>query len=358
MKANHTQRVAVLDVIRVIAVVMVMLHHYYTPNVYPNIGNLFHFGALGVPLFFIISGFVIYSTLERTHNYKEFIIKRFIRLSPAMLICSTITFVFFSFLYEGDSYYHSKSFVNYLIANTFIDPNVFNIPSGWVKYYYIDNAYWSLWVEICFYSFIGFLYFFFRDRFIFYYVLICGIAMPIFLLFYTSVGASILRSYLHFDEAQIKYYRLVARAFVFFFESFWFLLGIYLYKLYNNKTEKKYIYYIILIFIVNIIKERITIESVIFSILTFVFLMIFVYRNNWLDFMCKPILCKIGVASYAMYLIHYHLGVVAIQAMNDKWGSSYFYPIIVVFLVIIFGMFCYNFLEKNLIKVYRKILKI
>lgn len=358
MKADNKARVAVLDVVRVIAVIMVMLHHYYTPNTYPDIGDLFHFGALGVPLFFIISGFVIYSTLERTNNYKEFIIKRFVRLSPAMLICSTITFVFFSYFYEGDGYHHSKSFVNYIIANTFIDPNVFNIPNGWVKYYYIDNAYWSLWVEICFYSLIGFLYFFFKKRFIFYYIIICSIGMSIFLLFYTSIGALVLQKYLNFDEVQIKYYKLVARAFVFFFECLWFLLGIYLYKLYHNKNEKKYIYYIILIFIINIIKEKITIDSVLFAILTFIFLMIFVYRNSWLDFMCKPILCKIGVASYAMYLIHYHLGVVAIQAMNEKWGSSYVYPIVVVFIVIIFGMLCYNYLEKNLIQVYKKIFKI
>ena len=93
---DNTNRVRILDVMRVIAIILVMLHHYYSSSNYPDVGNWFYFGAFGVPLFFIISGFVINSTLVRTQNYKDFIVNRFIRLSPAMFICSTITFVFFS----------------------------------------------------------------------------------------------------------------------------------------------------------------------------------------------------------------------------------------------------------------------
>ena len=102
-------------------------------------------------------------------------------------------------------------------------------------------------------------------------------------------------------------------------------------------------------------KER-SIEILVFSILVFLFLMIFIYRNSWLNFMTNEILCKIGVASYAMYLIHYHIGVVIVKFMNQYWGISYIYPIIVIGIVIIFGLLCYHYLEKRLIKIYKKVI--
>lgn len=196
MEKNYTMekkgRVNILDVLRVVAVVMVILSHYYLN--YPDVGEKVAWGALGVQLFFIISGFVIYASLENTKNYRDFIVKRFLRLSPAMLICSTIIFVFFRFLYTGEGYANSKLFSNYLIANTFIDPTFINIFYGRVRYYYLDGAFWSLWVEICFYTLIGLLYFINKKNFIQYYVIICFAVTPIFMLFYTSTGQNVLQT--------------------------------------------------------------------------------------------------------------------------------------------------------------------
>ena len=155
--AEKKGRVNVLDVLRVVAVIMVILSHYYLN--YPDVGRKVAWGALGVQLFFIISGFVIYASLENTKNYRDFIVKRFLRLSPAMFICSTIIFVFFRFFYTGEGYTNSKLLSNYLIANTFIDPTFINVFFGRVRYYYLDGAFWSLWVEIGFYTLIGLLYF-------------------------------------------------------------------------------------------------------------------------------------------------------------------------------------------------------
>ena len=50
------------------------------------------FGAYGVHLFFVISGFVIAMTLERCKTPREFILRRYARLAPAMLLFSVITF--------------------------------------------------------------------------------------------------------------------------------------------------------------------------------------------------------------------------------------------------------------------------
>ncbi|MDY3337608.1 acyltransferase [Riemerella anatipestifer] len=346
-------RVKILDSLRVIAIIMVMLHHYYGSYT-ENIKNIFHFGALGVPLFFIISGFVIYGSLEKTKKYTTFLIKRFIRLSPGMLICSSITFLFFHFIYSGDGYEHSKSIANYFIANTFIDPNVFNIKSGYVKYYYIDNAYWSLWVEICFYSLIGILYFITPKNFIKLYTIICFIGLPIFMLFYSSTGSHILQNYFQLSVDKIKYYHLIARAFVFFYDCLWFLIGILLYQLYNSPKNYRLITYICILFFINTIKDP-HLELVIFSLITMLFLYLFIYHSHTLSFLTTNWLSKIGVASYSMYLIHYHLGVVFINYLKTTLGYSILYPLITIILVITFGLLSYNFIEKRLTSIYKKL---
>jgi peptidoglycan/LPS O-acetylase OafA/YrhL len=50
------------------------------------------FGEFGVQLFFVISGFVIAMTLERCKTPREFVVRRYARLGPAMLLSGMITF--------------------------------------------------------------------------------------------------------------------------------------------------------------------------------------------------------------------------------------------------------------------------
>lgn len=168
---NNT-RITILDSLRVFAIFTVFLHHFYSPSIYPEIGKLFYHGGLGVPLFFVISGFVISLTLGKTKDLKTYLKNRFIRLSPAMLVSSTIIFTFFYFFYTGEGYANSKNIYNYLIANTFIDPHVFDLYSGEIKYYYLDNAFWSLWIEICFYTIIGVLYFYNKTTYLRNYIIL------------------------------------------------------------------------------------------------------------------------------------------------------------------------------------------
>jgi peptidoglycan/LPS O-acetylase OafA/YrhL len=87
-------RIDILDSYRFIAILSVMLYHYYsrwTPpqnnvSYYPYGSGYDHFslGWLGVQFFFIISGFVIAFTLTRTGSFTEFWKKRLIRLLPSM----------------------------------------------------------------------------------------------------------------------------------------------------------------------------------------------------------------------------------------------------------------------------------
>ncbi|MEK4129105.1 acyltransferase [Solibacillus sp. FSL W8-0474] len=81
-------RLTELDALRGLAALAVVIFHYTTrynelfgheKSSYLN----FTFGHMGVNLFFMISGFVIFMTLRRINNVKEFAIKRAFRLYPA-----------------------------------------------------------------------------------------------------------------------------------------------------------------------------------------------------------------------------------------------------------------------------------
>src|SRR3954453_12293852 len=98
---NRTSRVEALDLLRLVAVMGVILYHFGfwgpashgMPQVaIPALAPIAKYGFLGVPAFFVISGFVIaYSAEGRTAM--GFAIARFSRIYPTFLFCMTLTFV-------------------------------------------------------------------------------------------------------------------------------------------------------------------------------------------------------------------------------------------------------------------------
>lgn len=93
------ERIAHLDGFRGLAILLVISYHAFArwPKVTPwttiyGTFPIFKFGWMGVQLFFVISGYVIFMTLERCTSLSEFIYKRWLRLFPAMLIGTIIVF--------------------------------------------------------------------------------------------------------------------------------------------------------------------------------------------------------------------------------------------------------------------------
>jgi len=82
---NMPQRIFWLDEIRGFSASIVVLFHYFT-NFESKYGHSFdvphiiEFGYLGVQIFFIVSGFVIFMTIQNIQDVKMFLINRFLRL--------------------------------------------------------------------------------------------------------------------------------------------------------------------------------------------------------------------------------------------------------------------------------------
>ncbi len=357
-------RVSTLDGLRVVAIFMVMFGHYYNFSSNQVLKTIAGYGWIGVPAFFVISGFVIAMSLERSKSYTEFLKKRYIRLAPGMFICSTITFLFFSLIYSGEGYGFSKDPYNYLIANTFIDPLVFDIPYNWLRFYYLDNAYWSLWVEVNFYVIIGFLYFLSPRNMIRNYLILCVIGIPVFLLFSSSIGHKVLEKVFSADAESIKFSKLIGRSvLVFFHECLWFLLGLFVYKLYNDKKQYKYVIYMIATVLILILWQADFIfrngdfyVAMIFICVLLIYL-IFIYKPEYLSFLTNKYICRLGVASYSLYLIHYHIGAATIKQIYKYLGKEvYIIPVFIMLLACSFALLSYKYLETPISNVLKKLL--
>jgi peptidoglycan/LPS O-acetylase OafA/YrhL len=152
--SGHRGRVPMLDLLRLLAVLGVVLFHYgfLGPAAHggslvalPELSSFARYGFLGVPVFFVISGFVIsYSAEGRAPS--DFVIARIARIYPGFLFCMTLTFL--TVLAMGAPYFQT-SFAQWT-ANLFIAAPHLHQP-------YMDSAYWSLVVEIIFYAWVAVL---------------------------------------------------------------------------------------------------------------------------------------------------------------------------------------------------------
>ena len=140
-----TPRLAELDALRGLAAMSVVLFHYTTriTQLYgePFTPTLtFPRGDLGVHLFFIISGFVIFMTLDHTRSAADFVVGRFSRLFPTYWAAIALTFCLTAALgLPGRSVSALQA-----LANAPMLHGLLGIP-------HVDGVYWTLEVELLFY---------------------------------------------------------------------------------------------------------------------------------------------------------------------------------------------------------------
>ncbi|WP_162260619.1 acyltransferase [Terrabacter sp. Root85] len=151
-RAIPDSRIGVLDGLRGVAALAVVLYHYFfrSAEFYPELGDpvrWFWPGQYGVQLFFIISGFVIYLTLERS-TLRSFAVSRFIRLYPIYWVCVALTGACVAlFGLSG----RETTFLEWL-ANLTMFQRYFGVAQ-------VDGAYWTLAAELGFYVQVAFLFY-------------------------------------------------------------------------------------------------------------------------------------------------------------------------------------------------------
>jgi peptidoglycan/LPS O-acetylase OafA/YrhL len=149
---SHFQQILGLDLLRFVAAFLVVGYHtgfivrapgnparsHFVVTVEPaSAPPLFWFGFVGVPIFFVISGFVIAYSAEYSRPAR-FFRDRLVRLGPALWLCASLSFVLF------------LTFSGYavpVIVKRYIKEMIFYPAEPW-----LDPVVWTLGIEIVFYG--------------------------------------------------------------------------------------------------------------------------------------------------------------------------------------------------------------
>lgn len=135
----------IFDILRIIAALMVFSIHLFifVPQLPRSVCDVLTNGSYGVSIFFVMSGFLIFSSLERSKSLKEYYIKRVSRIIPAYYFIIAVGIVLWGCVFKkmpSDTYAHIGWLRYFLCLNTWLPSN---------DYGYWNNL-WGLWTISCF----------------------------------------------------------------------------------------------------------------------------------------------------------------------------------------------------------------
>lgn len=323
-----------LDILRFFAAFWVMGFHYFLG--FSGELSWYRYGNLGVPLFFIISGFVISQSIAHAST-KAFVLGRFIRLFPLFWIICSLTYIFTLLMPNGNP----VQFPEYFISMTMLGEYLANA-LGYTRI--VDAAYWSLVVELFFYAGIGFFVFLFSwERIRWFTALWFAIVVTIF-----ALGL----------EGELFAKMLLAR------HASYFLFGITLMLVvsttYSSMKQKLYDYgFLVLVALWGTyISYRAlppyltphpsdTFNVTILQLVFFVGTALLVYLSRYLqNARMITYAITIGGLTYPLYLLHQTIGNTLI-AYFESYGSLFMRGTIMMVTMIAFAYMMYRF-DKRL----------
>lgn len=303
-----------VDSLRGIAALSVVIHHviYSYDREYGHQAGMIltevQFGILGVDMFFMISGFVIYWSLERTRHVADFARSRIIRLYPTYWACVLITFAVVSLVpvperlltdFKPWDYSLQDLAVNLLMfQEAFCWPHVEQlcVPS-------VDPVYWTLWFELRFYVFMGvFAAFGWTRRPV---ALIAGVITFIIALNILNRSGAVPGAYVNFVAyATLYHYGLL------------FMMGAVAYLLWAGRVSAAEAATLVVYALAGVFM----IEGGAYGIkITLVFAGLVAVVMLRPAFIRSPAVVYLGTISYALYLVHSSIGYL-INAYAYEWG--------------------------------------
>ncbi|MEC7545694.1 MAG: acyltransferase [Pseudomonadota bacterium] len=280
----NSNRLLELDALRGLAAIAVVVYHYfYRYNEIYGHENLptdwSYLGKYGVHLFFMVSGFVIFWTLNRTDRPLDFLVSRFSRLYPAYWAAVIITFLaVFSLGLPGREVSLGSAIVNILMFQEYL-----RVP-------HVDGVYWTLTIELTFYFWIFLLY-------------ISSNLDKVVGVFSVLVVASVAHS-LEFISIPYPLYKVFILKYIPLF-----LAGICFYKLTSEGRS-----------LATVFALGLSLSSIIaiyslyeFFLFSFFYLLFYLAVSGNLKVLSLKPLVFLGSISYSLYLLHQNVGYIIIN---------------------------------------------
>ena len=297
-----------IDVLRGLAAFAVLLSHY-VPHLHrfsddaSRIATM-EFGHHAVRLFFVISGFVIFNSLDKSRTVLDFVVSRFSRLYSAYWVSILLSTVVYVWLLGNPPW------LGAIVTNATMFQEFMGFP-------HLDPVYWSLTVELAFYVNVAALFVagLHRRRLWIVFFWLCVTCVWALTLFEYTPGNSVRSGWL-------------ARIFALDYSSY-FAMGIVFFDAHRTGWRASKLGLILFAILAQVLLfgvEGLVVASAIaaiFGLATTGFLRITVCRwTLWL-----------GGISYSLYLLHRNLGFAALN-----WLLPYVHSSVVAFVIVTAAM--------------------
>lgn len=340
IEPSYKGRLLELDAFRGIAAILVVLFHFIGQG---HSTSVFTIGVTAVDLFFIISGFVIFLTLDKVKIWKDFVINRLSRLFPVYFTCVTITFLLKIYI-EHESLF--KMLPTYLANLTMFQLNIFKVGD-------LDGSYWTMTVEMLFY-FLMLMILLFKQLNA---IKTIGLIISLFCL----INGTIIKFFYPNINAALSFHVPLINHFCLFFA------GILFYKLGLDKRNVYNYILLLMTFIISLLlfdnggKSWMYFSlSTYISILSVYYLLFFAFLFFDLSFIVNKITLFFGTISYSLYLIHQFIGThVLMPLFINQFHLNYYLSLLATLLtVILMATFINVYIEKPSMLYIRKKRKI
>lgn len=296
-KTSPSSRVIELDALRGIAALAVVAFHYTTHygqqfgHTTP-LGFGFPPGNYGVNLFFLISGFVIFMTLERTRTAMDFVVSRFSRLYPAYWVAMLITATVVYTVGMPDQRLPLPD----LLLNLTMIQQILGAE-------HLDGSYWTLQVELFFYA----------QMLLWFSLGMLGrIHLIILLWLALAIGyGEVVQHHMHFSY--------LARELLILRHIPFFALGILFYRVHTRPNEK----------LLNYGMMGLCLGAIAIAdpwVYVWVALgccgIFFLFVNQRLSWLRGAFFMFLGGISYSLYLLHQAIGFALIHALESRGVPS------------------------------------
>lgn len=147
------------DFLRLLFASLVIVSHSYPLTGKPEIIGVLtkeqlSLGSLSVDCFFIMSGYLIMTSLQRSKSPQGYMWKRLLRLYPAYIILLLLTMLFLPVIYQGRNIFHEKTYWSYFPNSFSLYKIQYNVKGIFENNPYpkaINGSLWSLSYEFTMY---------------------------------------------------------------------------------------------------------------------------------------------------------------------------------------------------------------
>src|SRR5215211_848080 len=364
-----------LDGLRFFAALMVMIQHFsdYKKTAGEGMPNMeyklvSHLGSHGVTLFFVLSGFLIFSLLfvekkfTHTVQIKNFYVRRILRIWPLYFGFGLVSIFGIDYVLS-----HLGMSIHTPVGENLFFLFVFSVNLQLIFATInkgIIELYWSVCIEEQFYLFAPWLV---RKgkHFIKISLILIGIGIGSKFLLQYLITTGMIRVNEHinplytFTTCWFDAFGLGMLAAYFYFEK-----NIYkkIRSVVEHRTWQVIVLAVTILYITNILPRPKWVTDYFFSTIAavlFAYILLAASTGKFIFNLEKGFLIKMGRYSYGMYVLHatviqlvfiYSLKVIA---RENLWYYEFVYPVIAIILVIIAAGLSYELFEKRFLKLKR-----